>query len=358
MELNDKQKQIVLSDEAKAVVIAAAASGKTRTIVERVKYLLSQGVGPTKIVMITFTNSAAETMIERTGRVPGLIITTIHGYANYLLLSSGIDTSKILDKEQFDELFELVKENPHCIKEVDYLIADEFQDSPPNQYEFLLDMVQPKHWMLVGDPRQSIYQFAGADPSLMINLTKRDDVKVFNLNQNYRNDRSILAYAKSLIHLAGKEYDDYSIPMKQTMGKVIDTKFSPTGICRAIERDGNYGDWFILTRSNKQLDQVTRELEKWDIPFDTFKRADLSNTDLKKYLDANTVKALTIHAAKGLEAKKVIVIGAKMYNLEEICISYVAATRAKELLVWANIPNKKKVEKIKTESWENDYYYN
>lgn len=352
MELNEKQKKIVYSDDKKSIVIAAAASGKTHTIAERVKYLLSKGVDPRKIVMITFTNSAAETMIERVGQVDGLIITTIHGYANYLLLSAGIDTSKCLNKEKFDELFEMVKEFPKCIREVDYLIADEFQDSPIQQYEFLLDMVKPKHWMLVADPRQSIYQFAGARPDLIISLSKEPDVTTYYLNQNYRNDRSILGYAKSIIHLAGLEYDDKSIAMKQEQGKVIDTKFSADGICRTIKKDGNYKDWFILTRTNKQLDIITRALEKYEIPFNTFKRADLSNAELNKYMTNDTVKALTIHASKGLEAKKVIVVGAKFYSLEEICISYVAATRAKELLVWASIPNKRKIEKIQTDTWE------
>jgi len=62
----------------------------------------------------------------------------------------------------------------------------------------------------------------------------------------------------------------------------------------------------------------------------------------------DTVKILTIHQAKGLENKCVAVVGAKYYNEEERCISYVAATRAKDVLVWCN--PKKKEKKIK--SWE------
>ena len=51
-------------------------------------------------------------------------------------------------------------------------------------------------------------------------------------------------------------------------------------------------------------------------------------------MNENTVKVLTIHTAKGLEAKNVVVIGARWNDVEERCINYVAATRAKELLVW------------------------
>ena len=63
----------------------------------------------------------------------------------------------------------------------------------------------------------------------------------------------------------------------------------------------------------------------------------------------NTVKVLTIHTSKGLEADNVIVIGAKFYNTEEKCISYVAATRARNLLVWTRTPQKKKYA---VNSWE------
>ena len=51
-------------------------------------------------------------------------------------------------------------------------------------------------------------------------------------------------------------------------------------------------------------------------------------------MNEDTVKVLTIHSAKGLEAKNVAVIGAKFYTEEEKCISYVAATRARDNLYW------------------------
>ena len=51
-----------------------------------------------------------------------------------------------------------------------------------------------------------------------------------------------------------------------------------------------------------------------------------------------------------MEKDYVVVIGAKFYNLEEKCVSYVAATRARKLLVWTKIPPKNK--KPKTSYWE------
>jgi superfamily I DNA/RNA helicase len=56
----------------------------------------------------------------------------------------------------------------------------------------------------------------------------------------------------------------------------------------------------------------------------------------------NTVKVLTIHTAKGLEANNVIVIGTRWNDAEERRINYVAATRARDLLVWTRTPSRRK----------------
>ena len=102
MELSKIQKEIVEAKEPYILVNSCAGSGKTRCLVHRLQYLLNIGVAPSKIVTITFTNAAAEEILDRIARPQGLFVGTIHSYANQLLLMGGIDTSDILDKEQFD----------------------------------------------------------------------------------------------------------------------------------------------------------------------------------------------------------------------------------------------------------------
>lgn len=354
MELSKQQEKIVTTSASKVVVIASAASGKTTVLVERVRYLLEHGADPKRVVMITFTNAAAEGMAERLGRPKGLFIGTIHSYANYLLLSNGNETQDLLEKEQFDELFDRIKKHPGCIREVEHLLLDEAQDSNKNHFEFLLDVIKPNNYMLVGDHKQSIFRFNGAFPEYLINLSKQRDVTTYQLDENYRNASSILTYAKNIIMVAGYDYRDTSTPMRGVTGKVVpDIEYNPQAIARTFAKmEDGYGEWFILTRTNAQIDEVASALKRAGVPYDTFKRAQLDNQELNKKMKENTVKVLTIHTAKGLEANNVIVIGAKFYNLEERCISYVAATRARNTLVWTKIPNRRSIS-YGTSNWEN-----
>ena len=344
MELSYQQKEIVETDARRVVVIASAASGKTAVLVERVKYLLEQGEDPKKIVLITFTNAAAEELAERLGHPKGLFIGTIHSYANYLLLSFGTDTYDLLEKEQFDRLFGRIKNNPECIRPVEHLLLDESQDSNQAHFDFLLDMVKPENYMIMGDHKQSIYRWNGAFPDYILSLSKRPDVVTYDLDENYRNATAILNFAKNIIRTAGYDYIDDSTPMRGVTGKVVsDIEYNPHAIAKTFSqmKDG-FGEWFVIARTNEQVDEIANALRICKVPYDTFKRAQLDNTELNAKMKENTVKVLTIHAAKGLEANNVIVVGAKFFNIEEKCISYVAATRARNNLYWTKAPNKKK----------------
>ncbi len=63
--LNSSQLEAVCHGQGPLIVVAGAGSGKTRTLTQRLVYLINQGVDPQKIIAITFTNKAAGEMRSR-----------------------------------------------------------------------------------------------------------------------------------------------------------------------------------------------------------------------------------------------------------------------------------------------------
>lgn len=91
-ELNHEQYRVVTEGGGPLLVLAGAGSGKTRTLTYRVAHLLESGVRPESILLATFTNKAAHSMLSRveslagcyTGKIMG---GTFHSIAHRFLRS-------------------------------------------------------------------------------------------------------------------------------------------------------------------------------------------------------------------------------------------------------------------------------
>jgi DNA helicase-2/ATP-dependent DNA helicase PcrA len=89
-ELNEQQYAAVTAPPGPSLVIAGAGSGKTRTLIYRVAYLLEQGIPAERILLLTFTNKAAKEMMRRVADLLGQELAslwggTFHGIGNRIL---------------------------------------------------------------------------------------------------------------------------------------------------------------------------------------------------------------------------------------------------------------------------------
>jgi DNA helicase-4 len=94
--LNEKQCEAVVSEEKRLLVLAGAGSGKTKTLLQKLVYLIEEkGISPSNILAITFTKNATNEIIDR------LIISadTTLKYENMLVDKKLSKADK--DKERF-----------------------------------------------------------------------------------------------------------------------------------------------------------------------------------------------------------------------------------------------------------------
>ncbi len=63
--LNEAQRRAVMHGDGPLLVVAGAGTGKTTTLACRVASLMDRGVPPARILLLTFTRRAAETMLRR-----------------------------------------------------------------------------------------------------------------------------------------------------------------------------------------------------------------------------------------------------------------------------------------------------
>jgi len=119
-ELNPAQYEAVTTTEGPVLVIAGAGSGKTRTLVYRLAYLVEHGVDPGAILLLTFTRKASREMLTRAvhllnqalgqvvgGTFHGICYLWLRQYGELLGYPKGFT---VMDRADQGDLLNLLKE--------------------------------------------------------------------------------------------------------------------------------------------------------------------------------------------------------------------------------------------------------
>lgn len=118
-DLNKEQKEAVLHTKGPSIILAGAGSGKTRVLTYKVVYLIKEkGVDSSSILMVTFTNKAANEMKERIAKFSpssSPLATTFHSLCSRILRREGINIGVFPnfaiydDQDQMDAVKEAMK---------------------------------------------------------------------------------------------------------------------------------------------------------------------------------------------------------------------------------------------------------
>lgn len=119
-ELNAEQLKAVQHIDGPLQIIAGAGTGKTRTMVYRAAYMIESGVAPSSIIMLTFTNKAANEMKERLqcllpgGETNRVVACTFHSFCVLMLRIYGqyinlTDSFVVLAAGEDEDIISLIR---------------------------------------------------------------------------------------------------------------------------------------------------------------------------------------------------------------------------------------------------------
>lgn len=227
--LNDQQREVVRAEDPALAIIAGPGSGKTRTILHRLAYLVKvKRVRPDRVLLLAYNRNAKQELQSRLYSLIGntassVRIFTFHGLALALLgrtlgqETATIDLNTLLPEackliETGDELDEEDNQvrRAQLLGNVEYIFVDEYQDVGETEYRFIQllaglgDSEDEKRAVqinlcVIGDDDQNIYSFRGTNPRYIRQFEKEYKAKRFLLTENYRSTEAIISAANQLI---------------------------------------------------------------------------------------------------------------------------------------------------------------
>ena len=255
-----EQQAAIKTEDPLVLVQSVAGSGKSTTLLARIKYITDCGVDPKDITVLSFTNAAANNIAEKNAGVCSLTIakmihdTYSENYPQHTIstIDTLINTIGIYCKESiftqelkgflydlknnkvermakatnfieenFDKVIEVLDackqtsleleiiicylkleslKEPSQIKSK-FLIIDEVQDNSIFEFIYTLKYVN-KHknsLFIVGDASQTLYEFRASNPKALNVIEMSDIFKTYKLQTNYRSKQTILDFANALL---------------------------------------------------------------------------------------------------------------------------------------------------------------
>lgn len=258
-----EQRDAITSTSPLNIIQAGAGTGKSTTVNARLNYLKSVGVNLADVMVLSFTNAAADHITEICPGVQSMTIAkmldTIYktAHPSHQLSSSDVKSSEgatfqnslelyrknnpiaeeliqaananakyndyakllTLCENHHDEVMQLLDQigqttfaielvicyldyaNLNIPFSIKHLIIDEVQDNAEFEFIFFLNMTSMvrNHLYLVGDSSQTLFEFRASNPKAINAIEASGIFQTFPLSTNYRSNQCILEFANVLL---------------------------------------------------------------------------------------------------------------------------------------------------------------
>jgi len=260
---SNEQRKAITSTEPLNIIQAGAGTGKSTTVNARLQYLKSLGVKMSDVMVLSFTNAAADHILDICPDVQSMTIARMldsiykTAHPTHQLSSSDIksaegatfqnslelykktnpiaaeliDASNLnakkndfsyllsLCENHHDEVMELldkINQTTFAIElvicyldyktltipfSIKHLIIDEVQDNSEFEFIFFLNMtsILKNHLYLVGDSSQTLFEFRASNPKAINAIEASGIFRTLPLSTNYRSNQCILNFANILL---------------------------------------------------------------------------------------------------------------------------------------------------------------
>lgn len=288
-----EQKNIIsLPALERTIINAGPGTGKTWTLIEKIKYMLSDlDIDPANILVLCFSRAAVEVIRNRLEEAANrddlplnwhqIDIRTFDSFATYLLawiqdnIPSLLPDNYYLENQSYDNRIHLASyilgTQKDLLAEYEHIIVDEVQDLVGVRAEMVLTLLQciPDNcgFTLLGDSCQAIYDYLAVNDDTVMSseqfyrrlFHEHSKAKYYSLNHNYRQ---------------GDEFGELSIPYRKAIlsddaalrteeAKKLDAILSTSRMnlkrilpeeLKLLLKEGTLG---ILSRTNGQALQIS-----------------------------------------------------------------------------------------------------
>ncbi len=169
-------------------------------------------------------------------------------------------------------------------------MVDEFQDTDPQQFKMfnsLYETAENAGFFMIGDPKQSIYAFRGADIFSYLNVRQKvkdeqatsGDKKIFSLDTNFRSKQQLIAATNALFAEQPDDSDEVD-PVFVYAG----IEYHPVKSCEAAPHHANKGDLLVNNSvvkplifignpfTNDEDNKINGDTLRWQFAHDTAQR--------------------------------------------------------------------------------------